>query len=75
MWQGILVKPMAADQPNMGDEKFSDHFEFEMQNSFGSILCKNLVQTKIGLFSIGFGSMNIALKYLYYIYINLNFQF
>jgi hypothetical protein len=34
-------------------DNFFDHFEFKMQNKFGSFLCKKMIQAKMGIVSFG----------------------
>ena len=51
---------------------FFDHFEFKMQNDQGSILCKKLLQTKIGIVSFvcqpTAKGRNFFIKYFYFIF-------
>ena len=52
MGWAVLVKSMPANLPNMGRSNVFDHFEFRIKNYFGSVLCKKLSWSKIGV--VGF---------------------
>ena len=69
MWQAVFDKHMAADWPNMSWSNFLDHFEFKMQNCFGSIFCKKLLRTKIGIAIFGPWAHGHCPKYFYKIFL------
>ena len=72
--RALLVKRMPAHQPNMGLLNCFDHFEFKIQINFGSVLCRNLLQSNIGI--VGFGWLALGHGQKCFIQIlNLVFQF
>ena len=46
------------------DQFFFDHFEFKIQNKYGSFLCKKLIRAKIGIVSFGLRPTAIGLIFL-----------
>ena len=52
MGWAVLVKCMFADQPNMGRSNLFEHFEFKIQNNFGSVLGKKLQWSKIDIVDV-----------------------